>query len=48
VYEDGQLSSCREGIGLEGLVAKRLNGTYGAEERCWIKTKNRGYWRYGR
>jgi ATP-dependent DNA ligase len=30
---------------LEGVVAKRLRGTYRAGERCSIKVKNRAYWR---
>jgi bifunctional non-homologous end joining protein LigD len=31
---------------LEGVVAKRKNGRYIPGERAWVKTKNRGYWRY--
>jgi hypothetical protein len=31
---------------LEGVVAKRRSGRYLPGERGWIKTKNRGYWRY--
>ena len=34
------------GHGLEGIVAKRLNGSYKPGERGWIKIKNREYWRY--
>jgi bifunctional non-homologous end joining protein LigD len=32
--------------GLEGVVAKRLADRYRPGERRWLKTKNRGYWRY--
>jgi len=32
--------------GLEGVVAKRRAGRYRPGERCWVKTKNREYWRY--
>ena len=31
---------------LEGVVAKRLDGRYRPGERDWVKTKNRGYWRW--
>jgi bifunctional non-homologous end joining protein LigD len=31
---------------LEGVVAKRRSSRYAPGERGWIKTKNRGYWRY--
>jgi bifunctional non-homologous end joining protein LigD len=31
---------------LEGLAAKRLNEPYRADERRWVKVKNRAYWRY--
>jgi bifunctional non-homologous end joining protein LigD len=31
---------------LEGVVAKRRTSTYRPGERGWVKTKNRGYWRY--
>ena len=33
--------------GLEGVVAKRRGERYRPDERGWVKTKNRGYWRYG-
>jgi bifunctional non-homologous end joining protein LigD len=33
--------------GLEGVVAKRLDGRYLPGERVWVKTKNREtWWRY--
>jgi bifunctional non-homologous end joining protein LigD len=32
--------------GWEGVVAKKLAGTYRPGRRDWIKVKNRGYWRY--
>jgi ATP-dependent DNA ligase len=32
--------------GLEGVVAKRIDGTYRPGERGWIKIKNRDDWRY--
>jgi ATP-dependent DNA ligase len=31
---------------LEGVVAKRRSSRYLSEERGWIKTKNRAYWRW--
>jgi len=31
---------------LEGLVAKRLREPYLCGEHCWVKVKNRAYWRY--
>jgi ATP-dependent DNA ligase len=47
VYEDAQmLFAAVKAMGLEGIVAKRLNGTYRPGERGWIKTKNREYWRF--
>jgi bifunctional non-homologous end joining protein LigD len=46
-FEDGPaLFEAVCGHGLEGVVAKRLNGRYRPGERGWIKTKNREYWRY--
>jgi ATP-dependent DNA ligase len=30
---------------LEGIVAKRRNGTYRPGFRGWTKIKNQGYWR---
>src|SRR5262249_50308039 len=32
---------------LEDVVAKRRSGRYVPDERAWIKTKKRDYWRYG-
>ena len=32
-------------LGLEGVVAKRLDGRYRPGERRWIKIKNPAYWR---
>jgi ATP-dependent DNA ligase len=32
-------------LGLEGVVAKRLLSPYRPNQRGWIKTKNRSYWR---
>lgn len=32
--------------GLEGVVAKQREERYRPGERGWIKTKNRGYWRF--
>jgi ATP-dependent DNA ligase len=46
-YEDGEALwrlVCERG--LEGVVAKRLTGTYPPGRRGWIKVKNRNYWRY--
>jgi bifunctional non-homologous end joining protein LigD len=31
---------------LEGVVAKKRTGRYLPGERGWVKTKNRGYWRW--
>ena len=31
---------------LEGVVAKRLHEPYLCGERCWVKVKNRAYWRW--
>jgi bifunctional non-homologous end joining protein LigD len=46
-FEDGEaLFEAVCGRELEGVVAKRLTGRYRPGERGWIKTKNRGYWRY--
>ena len=33
--------------GLEGAVAKWLDGVYRPGERDWLKVKNRAYWRFG-
>jgi bifunctional non-homologous end joining protein LigD len=46
-FEDGHalFEAVRERE-LEGVVAKRLGGHYQPGERAWVKTKNRGYWRY--
>jgi bifunctional non-homologous end joining protein LigD len=32
--------------GLEGVVAKRVDGRYRPGERGWVKMKNRNYWRW--
>lgn len=32
-------------LGLEGVVAKRIDSRYGPNRRGWIKTKNPNYWR---
>ena len=32
--------------GLEGVVAKRLSGSYQPGRRGWVKVKNQAYWRY--
>ena len=32
--------------GLEGIVAKRLDGRYQPGRRGWIKIKHRSYWRF--
>jgi ATP-dependent DNA ligase len=31
---------------LEGIVAKRVDGSYRPGERGWTKIRNRDYWRY--
>jgi ATP-dependent DNA ligase len=31
---------------LEGIVAKRVDGSYRSGEPGWTKIKNRDYWRY--
>jgi bifunctional non-homologous end joining protein LigD len=31
---------------LDGIVAKRVDGSYRPGERGWTKIKNRDYWRY--
>jgi bifunctional non-homologous end joining protein LigD len=33
------------GLGLEGVVAKRLSSRYRTNQRGWVKTKNPNYWR---
>ena len=33
--------------GLEGIVAKRVDGRYRPGERGWVKVKDRAYWRFG-
>ena len=46
-FEDGAaLFEAVCGHGLEGIVAKRLNGRYRPGDRGWIKVKNWDYWRY--
>ena len=47
-FEDGR-ALCGVAVerGLEGVVAKRLDGRYVPGERGWVKTKNREtWWRY--
>jgi bifunctional non-homologous end joining protein LigD len=47
-FDDGEAlfaAVCDQG--LEGVVAKRRSQRYRPGERAWIKTKNKGYWRYG-
>jgi bifunctional non-homologous end joining protein LigD len=47
LHDDGELlfwAVCERG--LEGVVAKRLSDPYKPGERGWVKTKNRGYWRF--
>ena len=46
-YEDGEAlwrRVCERG--LEGVVAKRLSGSYQPGRRGWVKVKNTEYWRY--
>jgi bifunctional non-homologous end joining protein LigD len=46
-FEDGEaLMAVMADRGWEGVVAKRLRGTYRPGQRDWVKAKNRGYWRY--
>jgi bifunctional non-homologous end joining protein LigD len=47
VYDDGGFlfeQVCA--LGLEGIVAKRLDEPYRPGERRWAKVKNRDYWRF--
>jgi bifunctional non-homologous end joining protein LigD len=45
-FEDGPaLFDAVCGLGLEGVVAKRLTSRYGPNRRGWVKTKNPNYWR---
>ena len=47
VFDDGEAlweAVCEHE--LEGVVAKLLRGRYVPDERGWIKTKNRDYWRW--
>ncbi|MDQ3821677.1 MAG: hypothetical protein M3321_00340 [Actinomycetota bacterium] len=47
-FEDGPaLFEATLGLGLEGVVAKRLDAPYRPGERGWVKVKHRSYWRYG-
>lgn len=44
-FDDGPAlfdAVCR--LDLDGVVAKQLESRYKANERGWIKTKNRNYW----
>ena len=46
-YQDGEAlwrRVCERG--LEGVVAKRLSGSYQPGRRGWVKVKNTEYWRY--
>jgi bifunctional non-homologous end joining protein LigD len=46
-FDDGQaLMSVIVERGWEGVVAKKLSGTYRPGHRDWVKTKNKNYWRY--
>src|SRR4051812_3449449 len=46
-FEDGAaLFEAVRARELEGVVAKRVDGTYRPGGRGWIKIKNRDYWRY--
>lgn len=46
-FEDGnRLFDTVCDLGFEGVVAKRLGQRYRPGERLWVKTKNKGYWRY--
>ena len=47
-FDDGlALFDATLGLGLEGVVAKRLDEPYSPGERAWIKAKHRSYWRFG-
>jgi bifunctional non-homologous end joining protein LigD len=47
VFDDGEaVFTVAQERGLEGVVAKRLRGSYRPGERGWVKIKNREYWRY--
>jgi ATP-dependent DNA ligase len=47
MFDDGpELFDAICGIGVEGVVGKRLDEPYKPGERAWLKVKNRGYWRY--
>lgn len=47
-FDDGPaLFEATLGLGLEGIVAKRLDQPYKPGERGWTKTKHRSYWRFG-
>jgi bifunctional non-homologous end joining protein LigD len=47
-FDDGPaLYEATLGLGLEGVVAKKLDEPYRSGERAWVKTKHRSYWRYG-
>jgi bifunctional non-homologous end joining protein LigD len=46
-FDDGEaLFEATLGLGLEGIVAKRLHQPYKPGERAWIKVKHRSYWRF--
>lgn len=47
-FDDGPaLFDATLGLGLEGVVAKRLDEPYRPGERAWVKRKHRSYWRFG-
>lgn len=47
-FDDGlALFAATLGLGLEGVVAKRLDEPYRPGERAWVKAKHRSYWRFG-
>jgi bifunctional non-homologous end joining protein LigD len=47
MFDDGDaLFAAVRQHGIEGVVAKRRSQPYRPGERAWIKTKNKGYWRY--
>jgi ATP-dependent DNA ligase len=47
-FDDGPaLFEATLGLGLEGVVAKRLDEPYRPAEQAWVKAKHRSYWRFG-
>lgn len=46
-FDDGEaLMAVMVDRGWEGVVAKKLRGSYRPGQRGWVKVKNRAYWRY--